>query len=489
MASELWVKLGNYRATQVSTDGCSNVDKFLKACKKELEPDLDNVSLARLTLSTTENGPPLEPGAHLPAENTARTPLFIRVVDNSSSQTPIAKFERRQSDEKFIKDNNLDLYSKEGFSKYAIYLLEKEVDVAQRHNTVLFNDNCLEYRLDRRTTTYQFDGVNDVKVALGVSGAGKTRMLLELLYSNYGYFFTFKTTQYDFGSNDITRCMIECDNAKETGKVGVFIKLLFFIRVTICNYLIEKGFNTPGEILFAQLHPVTFFGFDAFDHLYTILRDEFTDRINISNPFPFTAIDEIQRCVESAKVHMLPGSGNERPFFSPLVYYSKGLQCFPHYILSGTGINYSYITEGLLSSAMKMGLTGDFQTISTFEPLSEEQVVSYATQFLQDHNVQDVENIVSRISSFKLCHGRPRFVAFVLDNYMQFKDIEYAIDEFAIRLSDTNSPQFPLQFLKRDLDNNKNPLLRVVGFETLHTKIERALVDAIWNGNVEFLVE
>ena len=56
MASELWVKLGNYRATQVSTDGCTDVFDFLKACKMELEPDLDKVSVARIALSTTEGG-------------------------------------------------------------------------------------------------------------------------------------------------------------------------------------------------------------------------------------------------------------------------------------------------------------------------------------------------------------------------------------------------------------------------------------------------
>ncbi|KAJ3307930.1 hypothetical protein HDV04_002296 [Boothiomyces sp. JEL0838] len=133
---------------------------------------------------------------------------------------------------------------------------------------------------------------------------------------------------------------------------------------------------------------------------------------------------------------------------------------------------------------MKRGLWGRSATLYNFEPLSEEQIVSYAAQFLQEHQVQDVSNVVSRISSFKLCHGRPRFVAFILDEYMQFKDIEYAINKFAMSLSDVEDDYFPLKFFKRDLDNNKNPLLRVVGDSTLGKIICDALVNAIWLGSV-----
>ena len=133
--SELWVKLGNNRATQVSTEGCSNVDKFLEACQKKLSKQLGSYDIDQLSLSTTEGGEAIRPGLPLTeilnqpgySLNDDLNPLFIRVVDNSSSQTPIAKFERRQSDEKFIQDNNLDLYSNEGmqftYSKRKLMLL------------------------------------------------------------------------------------------------------------------------------------------------------------------------------------------------------------------------------------------------------------------------------------------------------------------------------------------------------------------------------
>ncbi|KAJ3250068.1 hypothetical protein HK103_004092, partial [Boothiomyces macroporosus] len=86
--SELWVKLGNNRATQVSTNNCTDVFDFLEACKKKLEPDLDKVSVARLTLSTTEGGEAIRPGLplteilHLPGYsiNDDLNPLFIHIT-------------------------------------------------------------------------------------------------------------------------------------------------------------------------------------------------------------------------------------------------------------------------------------------------------------------------------------------------------------------------------------------------------------------------
>jgi hypothetical protein len=37
---------------------------------------------------------------------------------------------------------------------------------------------------------YNPDEIDNIKLLLAVSGAGKTRMLFELLYSNFGYYFT-----------------------------------------------------------------------------------------------------------------------------------------------------------------------------------------------------------------------------------------------------------------------------------------------------------
>ena len=78
--SKLWVKFRNCNATQVSTEECQNVDDFLEACKKKLSPLLDSYAPAQLSLSTTD-GTALQPDEAIPAQNTAKTPLFINVAE------------------------------------------------------------------------------------------------------------------------------------------------------------------------------------------------------------------------------------------------------------------------------------------------------------------------------------------------------------------------------------------------------------------------
>ena len=87
--SKLWVRFGHYNPTRVSTKDCDNVDDFLKACKKELPSKLGSYDIDQLSLSTTVGGPPLEPDAPLPSQNTAKTPLIIRVADAAQRMTDV----------------------------------------------------------------------------------------------------------------------------------------------------------------------------------------------------------------------------------------------------------------------------------------------------------------------------------------------------------------------------------------------------------------
>jgi len=80
VVKKCWVKFKTNNATQVSTEGCQNVDDFLKACKKELPHLLGSYDSAQLSLSTTNGGTPLQPDDAIPAQNTAKTPLFISVA-------------------------------------------------------------------------------------------------------------------------------------------------------------------------------------------------------------------------------------------------------------------------------------------------------------------------------------------------------------------------------------------------------------------------
>ncbi|KAI3656215.1 hypothetical protein MP638_006870, partial [Amoeboaphelidium occidentale] len=61
----LWVKYGNAQPVEVSTAGCNNVSKLIKAVKKEMKPDLDSFSPSRITLHTSEDAAAVRSGLSL----------------------------------------------------------------------------------------------------------------------------------------------------------------------------------------------------------------------------------------------------------------------------------------------------------------------------------------------------------------------------------------------------------------------------------------
>ena len=408
---------------------------------------------------------------------------------DSASQTALP-FKRTESDEEFIQINNLALGKPSDSLTYLIHLLEKYMsckDVILPKNANFNEQTCLEHRLGERATTYVPNESDNVKLVLAVSGAGKTRMLLELLYSTLGYYFTAKSSVKDFGSADLGECQAHCDYHPEDAKRA--IQLLYFIRFSVCNYLISKGFGDPKSILLAQLHPVAFFGSDVFERLFTTLvKEPIFDATQIVNPFPFVAIDEIQVTLESDAVYHLSSSSSKRPFFSPLVHYSKLMNNFPRFLLSGTGINFQFVKEAMESGTMKRHLVTNYEVVSDFHPLLKPQVESYAFQFLKNQQVEEANEIVSRISAFDLCHGRPRFVAYILDGYMESKDIDLAIGEFVSGITSVDGQIFPLRFLKRELDNNIRSLDRPIAGDTLGRVIRDGLLEVILKGKLRFRI-
>ncbi|KAK5667467.1 hypothetical protein QVD99_006061 [Batrachochytrium dendrobatidis] len=89
--TKLWVKFKPNNATRVSTEDCEIVDDLLKACKKELSRKLGEYDVDQLSLSTTDGGTPLQPDDPIPAQNTAKTPLFITVADSSLGSRSLSK--------------------------------------------------------------------------------------------------------------------------------------------------------------------------------------------------------------------------------------------------------------------------------------------------------------------------------------------------------------------------------------------------------------
>ena len=81
----LWVKYGDTHATEVSTEGCKNVDGFIKAVMKELTPLLNAYAAAQISISLTAGGDAMRRGMRINEipeieKNDDENPLFISVI-------------------------------------------------------------------------------------------------------------------------------------------------------------------------------------------------------------------------------------------------------------------------------------------------------------------------------------------------------------------------------------------------------------------------
>ncbi|KAI8823925.1 hypothetical protein BJ741DRAFT_72280 [Chytriomyces cf. hyalinus JEL632] len=205
----------------------------------------------------------------------------------------------------------------------------------------------------------------------------------------------------------------------------------------------------------------------------------------INRCFDFVAIDEIQMIVESSFVFSLPNSENARPFYSPLVFYTKHLGKFPNFIVSGTGINYIAIDELMASGTMKAEQFTSHSTISNIQPLDKDAIDAYSRRILSDHNIDaaEIEKFVALVCSFKLCHGRARFIAYILDSFLASRDMEVAISQFVSGLSDIKGDLFPLKFFRRDLEEDKTSFTKVFGADTLGRILCEGITKYMMTGN------
>lgn len=497
--SEKWLnlKLGTSEVqTRLNIAGMSDLSQLQMAIKDSFSKSLSDVDYPFIQLFD-EQGNSIHtldlfrnlPGNYFEEKGPS---LLIRVAASSNriiSDLCVAPLpvKRSKSDEIFFSSQNINLNKPADCAKYVVYLFEKKVDVTRLPNGAAFKDNCLEYRLDCRYTSYIPDNADNVKLLIAVSGAGKTRTMLEILYKNFGYYFTSDSSQGDFGSKDMRRCHTLCDIYKD--RAEHFIQLLYFVRVVICNHLKNLGFSEPSQLLLAQLHPIAFFGEDVFLSIFNLLFMDpdfsphlhFLTDVHVSS---LTVIDEIQKTVKSEEVHRLDGSSNDRPFFSPLVRFSKELICCTTFLLTGTGINFELFKNLMESSTMKLDQKRSYQIDSPFAPLSKSEVVKYAKNFLEGHRVDQMDMILETISNFTLCHGRPRFIAYILERYIKERDIELVIGGFVENISNVNSQLFPLRFFKDDFNTNKNPLTRIIAVDTLERLITDGLLDFIISGRL-----
>ncbi|KAJ3118677.1 hypothetical protein HDU96_010007 [Phlyctochytrium bullatum] len=365
-----------------------------------------------------------------------------------------------------------------------------------------FASNCLEFRLDRRQTFYQFGDKlaetsdsarhNLIKILISVSGSGKTRQLLELLYTQHGYYFVTKESK-DFGSGDLNYCRIISDLSPH--QVEYYIFLLYLVRVVICDSLKKSfgsEFSSPRTILLAQLHPIKFFGCDIFKMFYSYLiniSDQGTRIAGIEESikkrsFDFVAIDEIQSTLGGNRVYTI--SDTARPFFSPLIYYSALGDFYSKFIVSGTGINFQYIRNMLQSSTMK-DVELKYEVIQGLEPLNEARAKEYITDVLEKHGKASlVTEAVEKISKNPVFLGRGRFIAFILDRILLAPKDETAVVDamrsFMEILSDPTELAYPLRFYVEEKTHDNDPFEKPVGNTNLGAIIRNGLINCLYFG-------
>ena len=148
--------------------------------------------------------------------------LAMDIDPSASRKHPLTT---QNSSDKFIQDNGLDLSKTDDVITFLRYEMAKIANHQKHPYSVTldtFQKNCLEYNLKKRQTAYELDDSNNVKILLAVSGAGKTRTLLELLYQQVGYYFVVSQTQEGFGSSDLGECKVCCATNPEFHRAFVF---------------------------------------------------------------------------------------------------------------------------------------------------------------------------------------------------------------------------------------------------------------------------
>ncbi|KAI9346100.1 hypothetical protein BDR26DRAFT_817945 [Obelidium mucronatum] len=414
-----------------------------------------------------------------------RKPLIIKAetqmdVDVAALQPP----RRSPSGDKFILDNGLNLNEPEDAITFLRHRFDKLSQFKPgKPNLAEFPQNCLEGFLMIRRTDYTLDDIDNIKVLLAVSGSGKTRQLLELLYIQHGFYFVVGPQIADFGSADLAKCHEMSLYSPE--RAQDLIELLYFVRAFVCGRLLDCGLDRPDQVLLAQVHPVAFFGVDIFSELFDSLASRKV-RVGpgwrgMKGAFDFLVIDEIQHSLLSEPVFKRPGSPSGRPFFSPLLYYSK--RFFRNFIVAGTWINFQFMSEMVFPGAFKSNQIYFFKVISKLRPLDALQAETFIRQMLgQTLAVKEVQNIVDSVTTNKLFLGRGRFVAFVLDWVLEGKPIDCAIADFVMAISIPNGIMFPLKYYVEDVSQGKGSFPRSVNRTTLEPIICKGVVQYLFTG-------
>jgi len=217
------------------------------------------------------------------------------------------------------------------------------------------------------------------------TGSGKTRLLLEGLWSNWGFYFTARTYPENIGSSDFAKAMRDMErltpvtdvSQKEQKKVEAQnrdfvarrVLLILYIRMFVFRIYLECA-KASGQIkdehkgwwLLLQLAPPLFLGDDVFtsqfrklkgadrDTLDSLIQTESESIKMLLRGAPiFCVLDEAQIPSNQFKDHFLSGqdSKTKRPILGQII--QDWVEWCPDLIVSGTGLSMREI-DAVLSS-------------------------------------------------------------------------------------------------------------------------------------------
>jgi hypothetical protein len=107
--------------------------------------------------------------------------------------------------------------------------------------------DALDHRLN---PNFALSSGNNVKLLIGLSGAGKTRSILELLFAEFGFSFV-ASTKAGIGLAYLEKCMVL--SKKSPSEMKKVIDLLVFIRVKVLQWFFESSRNPSHWFLFIYL--------------------------------------------------------------------------------------------------------------------------------------------------------------------------------------------------------------------------------------------
>jgi hypothetical protein len=328
----------------------------------------------------------------------------------------------------------------------------------------VFRETCLEFALERRLTNSLQHDKDKSKLLVGPSGSGKTRRCYEELFVTPGLFFTC-AKQGNGGSADMEITI--ADAMGDPGKSNFYFSTLIWSRMMLFRYMKDELKFSSANLLLAQIHPEAVFGSDVFKDLYLKIRSMGV----ILRPWLFSifvVVDEIQMALRGEKKFLL--NSIQRTVFSPLWKSMITHFGYANLVMSGTGMDFQVLKDHLESVTFK---DTPYELVVDIKPLTEEQVRKYCLLICTKRltmSEEDANELAGIVCVNPLCAGgRARTTAFVLDQIINGKNVNDALESLNAIIINPSHASFPI----RNWESKKDT---TIGHQTYFAMVLHALV-------------